>query len=165
MELKDIEGINEEGLLFDAVDIEPIVQYMQDVDGVFFPHCNFGSEGLVAQVAKKLQKPVLLWGPIDDRPLENGIRTRDTQCGLFATGKILRRFGIPFTYLTNSAYDDPYFIEGFRRWIKVCNVVKASQNMRILKLVRSSLFMILLCVRYILFYGNIVVFRKLNSQS
>ena len=36
--------------------------------------------------------PVLLWGPRDERPDENGVRLRDSQCGLFATGKVLRRF-------------------------------------------------------------------------
>ena len=76
----------------------------------------------------------MLWGPRDDAPLPDGVRTRDTQCGLFATGKILRRFGVPFTYLTNSRYTDRYFEEGFRRFAQVCNVVKASRNLRILQI-------------------------------
>ncbi len=88
----------------------------------------------MAKVAKTLNKPVLIWGPRDDAPLENGVRTRDTQCGLFATGKILRRFGVPFTYLTNTKYTDSYFIQGFNRWIQVCNVVKAAKNLRILQI-------------------------------
>ena len=36
---------------------------------------------------KNLDVPVLLWGPLDERPEPNGVRLRDTQCGLFATGK------------------------------------------------------------------------------
>lgn len=134
VDILDIEGINEEGLLFDEQDVSAIVERMREVDGVFFPHCNFGSEALVAKVAKALGKPVLLWGPRDDAPLQNGVRTRDTQCGLFATGKILRRFGVPFTYLTNSRCSEPYFKEGYRRWLRVCRVVKAARNLRILQI-------------------------------
>ena len=51
-------------------------------------------------------------GPLDERPDENGVRLRDTQCGLFATGKVLRRFRIPFTYMTNCRLNDPVF----ERW-------------------------------------------------
>ena len=71
------------------------------VDGLFFPHGNFGTEYEVARLAKELDVPVLLWGPRDERPDENGVRLRDSQCGLFATGKVLRRFRIPFTYRGN----------------------------------------------------------------
>lgn len=60
-------------------------------------HCNFGTEFECARLAKELNVPVLLWGPVDERPDENGVRLRDTQCGLFATGKVLRRFRVPFT--------------------------------------------------------------------
>lgn len=42
------------------------------------------------------------------------MRLRDTQCGLFATGKVLRRFGVPFTYLTNCRLNGQvnYVLEG-----------------------------------------------------
>lgn len=45
-------------------------------------------------------------GPLDERPEPDGTRLRDTQCGLFATGKVLRRFGIPFTYMTRISGKD-----------------------------------------------------------
>ena len=69
-----------------------------------------------------------------ERPDENGVRLRDTQCGLFATGKVLRRFRVPFTYLTNCRLNDPVFERGIRDFLAVCNVVKTFRNMRILQI-------------------------------
>ena len=131
----DIDDINTEGLLFDEKDVSPVVEKMEKhgVDGLFLPHCNFGSEGLVAQVAARIKKPVLLWGPRDDAPLPDGIRTRDTQCGLFATGKILRRYNVPYTYLTNSAVTDKSFQNGFAGFLSVCAAVKAFFGTRVLQ--------------------------------
>lgn len=62
------------------------------------------------------------------------MRLRDTQCGLFATGKVLRRFRIPFTYMTNCRLNDPVFERGIRDFMAVCNVVKKFKNMRILQI-------------------------------
>ena len=97
----DINDINAEGLLYDDNDRIKIASKFKSegVDGLFLPHCNFGTEYECARLAKDLNVPVLLWGPLDERPDENGVRLRDTQCGLFATGKVLRRFRIPFTYM------------------------------------------------------------------
>jgi L-fucose isomerase-like protein len=99
----DIDDVNGEGLLYDEADIPKIVEKFRaaKVDGLFFPHCNFGCEYAVAELARSMNLPVLLWGPRDEAPDEKGIRLRDSQCGLFATGKVLRRFRVPFTYLTN----------------------------------------------------------------
>ena len=36
IDVVDIEGINEEGLLFDDRDVPSVVERMRDVDGVFF---------------------------------------------------------------------------------------------------------------------------------
>jgi L-fucose isomerase-like protein len=131
----DIDDINEEGLLFDDKHVDLVVQKFRNhhVDGVFFPHANFGSEFLVAQVAKLLNLPVLLWGPRDDAPEASGARLRDTQCGLFATGKVLRRFRVPFTYITNCKINDRQFIESFERFIGVCSVIKAFRKIKILQ--------------------------------
>lgn len=70
----------------------------EKIDGLFLPHCNFGTEFECARLAKELGVPVLLWGPLDERPDENGVRLRDTQCGLFATGKVLRGSGYRLHY-------------------------------------------------------------------
>lgn len=132
----DILDINEEGLLYNDADLEKIAEKfrMEGVDGLFLPHCNFGTEYVCARLAKKLNVPVLLWGPRDERPDESGIRLRDSQCGLFATGKVLRRFQVPFTYLTNCRLTDPEFEQGIQRFLAVCNVVKVFRNTRILQI-------------------------------
>ena len=77
---------------------------------------------------------MLLWGPLDERPLPDGRRLRDTQCGLFATGKVLRRFQVKFTYLTNCRLSDPVFERGLRDFMAVCNVVKTFRHIRILQM-------------------------------
>lgn len=132
----DITDINEEGLLYNDADMEKIAAKFaaEKVDGLFFPHGNFGTEYEVARLAKKLGVPVLLWGPRDERPDENGVRLRDSQCGLFATGKVLRRFRIPFTYMTNCRLTDPEFERGVKDFLAVCNVVKTFRNIRILQI-------------------------------
>jgi L-fucose isomerase-like protein len=136
VEFVDITDINEEGLFYDEKDREKIAEKFrrEKIDGLFFPHCNFGTEYVVARLAKELNLPVLLWGPRDERPDENGIRLRDSQCGLFATGKVLRRFQVPFTYLTNCRLDDPEFERGIFNFLSVCNVVKTFRNTRILQI-------------------------------
>ena len=132
----DIDDVNDEGLLYDDAGMEKIYEKFRDakVDGLFVPHCNFGTEYEVCRLAKKLNVPVLLWGPRDECPDENGMRLRDSQCGLFATGKVLRRFRVPFTYLTNCRLNDPVFERGIRDFLAVCNVVKTFRNMRILQI-------------------------------
>ena len=136
VEFVDITDINEEGLLYDDGDVNKIAQKFQreGVDGLLLAHCNFGTEYVCARLAKKLGLPVLLWGPLDERPDERGVRLRDTQCGLFATGKVLRRFQVPFTYLTNCRLDDPVFERGVKDFLAVCNVVKTFKNIRILQI-------------------------------
>ena len=136
VEFVDIADISADGLLHDDADRVRIAKKFKEagVDGVFFPHGNFGTEYEVARLAKELNLPVLLWGPRDERPDENGIRLRDSQCGLFATGKVLRRFKVPFTYLTNCNLEDPQFEAGVKNFIRVCNVVKTFRNIRILQI-------------------------------
>ncbi|MDF2886358.1 MAG: fucose isomerase [Lacrimispora sp.] len=132
----DITDINEEGLLYDDSHVKIIAEKFrtEGIDGLFLPHCNFGTEYVCARLAKELGVPVLIWGPRDERPDENGIRLRDSQCGLFATGKVLRRFKVPFTYLTNCRLTDPEFERGIRDFLAVCNVVKVFKNTRILQI-------------------------------
>lgn len=132
----DIDDINDEGLLYDELDEKKIAKKFQreEIDGLFLPHCNFGTEYECARLAKELNVPVLLWGPLDERPESDGTRLRDTQCGLFATGKVFRRFGISFTYMTNCRLNDPVFERGFHDFVAVCNVVKTFKNIRILQI-------------------------------
>ena len=132
----DIDDVNEEGLFFDDSHIQPIVDKFRaaGVDGIMLCHANFGTEYLCARLARTLGLPVLLWGPRDERPEPDGTRLRDTQCGLFATGKVLRRFQVPFTYMTNCRLTDPEFERGVRDFLAVCNVVKTFRHTRILQM-------------------------------
>lgn len=136
IEFVDITDINEEGLLYDDKDMLAIAKKFRDeeIDGLFLPHCNFGTEYVVARLAKEMGVPVLLWGPLDERPEPDGVRLRDTQCGLFATGKVLRRFQVPFTYMTNCRVTEPEFERGIRDFLAVCNTVKTFRSIRILQI-------------------------------
>ena len=133
----DITDINKEGLLYDDNDLPAIVEKFkaEKVDGIFFPHGNFGTEYEVARLAKEMNLPVLLWGPRDECPdPETGVRLRDSQCGLFATGKVLRRFRVPFTYMTNCNLTDPEFERGIKDFLAVCNIVRTFRHTRILQI-------------------------------
>lgn len=132
----DIKDINPEGLLFADEDVAKIAAKFrkEKVDGIILAHCNFGTEYVCARLARELGLPVLLWGPLDERPLPNGRRLRDTQCGLFATGKVLRRFDVKFSYLTNCRLSDPVFERGIRDFMAVCNVVRTFKHIRILQM-------------------------------
>lgn len=128
-----LEWLNDEGLLYDDQDAKKVADYFisKEVDALFAPHCNFGTENAVAQVAKRVQKPLLIWGPRDEAPLSSGERLRDSQCGLFATSKVLQRYNVKFTYIINSRVTDPVFRKGFINFIRAANVVKFTKNVRI----------------------------------
>ncbi|MDR3336598.1 MAG: L-fucose/L-arabinose isomerase family protein [Treponema sp.] len=136
IDVVDIDDINQEGLLYNTAEIPAIIAKFKaaGVDGIFTPHCNFGTEYAVAELARNMALPVLLWGPRDEAPDREGIRLRDSQCGLFATGKVLRRFDLPFTYLTNCRLTDPEFTRGLDVFLKVCSVVKTFRRIRILQI-------------------------------
>ncbi|MDR2433676.1 MAG: L-fucose/L-arabinose isomerase family protein [Treponema sp.] len=136
IDIVDIDDINREGLLYDAAEIPAIIAKFKaaGVDGIFAPHCNFGTEYAVAELAREMRLPVLLWGPRDEAPDSDGIRLRDSQCGLFATGKVLRRFRVPFTYMTNCRLTDQEFKRGLDVFLRICNVVKTFRHIRILQI-------------------------------
>jgi L-fucose isomerase-like protein len=148
VEYVDMEDVNEEGLLHEEGDVRKVVEKFKaaGVNGVFFPHCNFGSEHHVGKVAKELNVPILLWGPRDEAPLADGARLRDTQCGLFATGKVLRRMNLPFTYMSNCRLEDEAFERGIRHFVAVANVVKEFRQLRILQIsTRPAPFWTMMC--------------------
>ncbi|MGI6162161.1 MAG: L-fucose/L-arabinose isomerase family protein [Christensenellales bacterium] len=136
VEIVDINDLNEEGLLVTQDDVLKVVKKMRDhaIDALFFPHCNFGSEGVVAQVAASFKLPVLIYGPRDEGPDETGMRLRDSQCGVFATGKVLRRHNVPFSYIASVDPQSEEFKRGFDRFVRVASVVRAMRNMRVLQL-------------------------------
>ncbi len=125
----DLEGVLEDGLVKDQSHVDAAVAHFSKagVDCVFMPHCNFGTEGAVGVIARKLGVPVLLWGPRDEAPLPDGKRLRDTLCGLFASTKVVHKLGIPFTYIENCWVDDPLFEQGvdtFMRAVNVANIFR-----------------------------------------
>lgn len=134
LEVVTIEDLVPDGLLMDIADIPKIVDRFQSchVDALFVPHVNFGQEEAVAKLAKALNKPVLLWGPRDEVPPEDfSTRQSDTQCGLFVSGKALKRHKIPFTYIENCWLDDPSLPGQIEDFIRTVSVVKKFRGMRI----------------------------------
>ncbi|MEK6796129.1 MAG: L-fucose/L-arabinose isomerase family protein [Spirochaetota bacterium] len=133
LEIVDLEWLNEDGLIRDADESAKVARHFieKEVDAVFCPHCNFGTEDAVTLAAKKIGKPVLLWGPRDEAPNAAGERLRDSQCGLFATSKVMQRFGVRFTYIVNSRLDTPVFENGFLNFLRAANAVKHFKGARI----------------------------------
>ncbi|MBN2451881.1 MAG: fucose isomerase, partial [Lentisphaeria bacterium] len=118
--LVDLEDVVEDGLVKDQSQVDAVVAHFRSagVDALFMPHCNFGTEGAVGMIARKLALPVLLWGPRDEAPLPDGTRLRDTLCGLFASSNVLHKLRAPFTYIENCRLDEPPLRQGvdtFRR--------------------------------------------------
>ena len=139
VELLPIDDIVDDGMLWDTRDVEKVADYLisKKADAVFFPHCNFGQEEVVAKVGFALKKPVLLWGPRDPDPETSGgadsvgPRDWDTQCGLFATARALSRWGVPFTYIENCWINSPLLESGLDNFVRVAAVVKAFKGMRV----------------------------------
>lgn len=129
----NLDFLNEEGIIYSGLDAERAADYLiqQQVDAVFAPHCNFGTEDAVAKIGKLVGKPLLLWAPRDPSPDQYGNRCTDSQCGLMATGKVLRQFGVPFTYMTNCWIDDPVFERTLKYFLGAAQVVKSMQHLRI----------------------------------
>ena len=87
----DLEGVLEDGMIRDQSHARIAAEHFKKagVDGLFMPHCNFGTEGAVGVVGREVGVPVLLWGPRDEAPLPDGRRLRDSLCGLMASSKVL----------------------------------------------------------------------------
>src|SRR5699024_12743390 len=94
IEYVDIREMNDDGLLYDDEGVEKITEKFkaERVGGLFIANGNFGNEWAVSRLAKKMEVPVLLWGPRDEHPAEDGSRLRDSQGGRLAVGEVLRRF-------------------------------------------------------------------------
>lgn len=129
----DLEGVTDDGMLFRHSDLAPVVRHLRaaGVDALFCPHCNFGTEDVASLLGREMGLPYLLWGPRDEAPLPDGTRLRDTQCGLFATSRILQHLGVPFTYIPNCRLDDPVLDRGIQAFMQVAATVKAFRHCRI----------------------------------
>lgn len=130
----NIDFLNDEGIIYNGLDAEKVADYMiqNKVDALFAPHVNFGTEDAIAKIGKLVGKPLLLWAPRDASPdLYHGNRCTDSQCGLMATGKVLRQFKVPFTYMTNCHLEDETFERVFNNFMAAASVVKAFRGMRV----------------------------------
>ena len=132
-EFVDLDWLNEEGILRLNADCDRVAEYFrkEKIDALFILACNFGNEEAAGEVAKQLRVPTLLWGP-RDRNYSEGLRYTDTQCGLFAIGKQLRRNNIPFSYIENCDIEVPAFREGLNTFLSVACMVKNFKDLRIL---------------------------------
>lgn len=128
-----LDWLNDAGLMYEPTDAELVEERFRQegVDAIFAAHCNFGEETAVGRVCSLLRKPVLLWGPRDEAPGPAGERERDTQCGLFATSKLLRRIGVPFTYVTNCRLDDALLERGLDTFLRAATVATSVRGARI----------------------------------
>lgn len=134
VKIVDLEWLNKEGMFFETEDVAKIEAYFrkEGVDAVFIPHCNFGQEEVVGKLGKAMGKPFLLWGPRDDAPPPNyAWRTTDVQCGLFASGKALLRYHVPFTYIENCWLDSPLLKEEIEKFVRVVTIMKDFNGMRV----------------------------------
>jgi len=87
---------------------------------------------VVGKLGKAMGKPFLLWGPRDDSPPPDfGWRHTDSQCGLFASGKALLRYHVPFTYIENCWLDSPLLKTEIEKFVRVVTIMKDLNNMRI----------------------------------
>src|SRR5664280_2152475 len=129
----ELEGVLPDGIVRDQKHVEPAVRHFQNqrIDALFIPHCNFGTEGAAAMIAKRCGVPTLLWGPRDEAPLPEGTRLRDSLCGMLATSGVLRALRVPFTYIENCHIDEEPFRYGVNRFIRAARVVKTLKSMRI----------------------------------
>ena len=129
----------DDGMVTELDEIARVTNYFIDerVDALFVPHANFGQEEAVGMIASKLRVPTLIWGPRDgdkDPAEEAHLRDYDTQCGLFATTRMLMRSGLPYTYLRNCWLDSPELAEGIDKFVRVAMIVKQFRDMRVLQL-------------------------------
>jgi L-fucose isomerase-like protein len=128
-----IDSVLPDGMVRDQAHVAPVVRFFREksIDALFVPHCNFGTEGAVGMIARELGVPVLLWGPRDEAPLEDGSRLRDSLCGMFASSKVIRKLHVPFTYVENCRVEDAQFRDGFSLFLRAAMVVKSMRRMRI----------------------------------
>ena len=137
VKLITIDNITDEGLLVNNSDVPKIAKHFIDneVDCVFVPHANFGQEEAVAKLCKAVGKPMLLWGPRDPAPKgvvdQMADRMYDVQCGLFATGKALLSYQVPFTYIENCWINSPQLDSEFDAFVRVACAVRAFKESRV----------------------------------
>ena len=132
VEFVDVDDLFECGMAQYQRDIGPVVDKFTaaKVDALFVPFCDFGSEETVVGVAKALKLPTLIWGS-RDKVSTYEHREKETQCGIFAAAKVLRNYGVTFSYIWNCEADSPDFVNGFEKFVRVASVLKAMRNLNV----------------------------------
>ena len=132
VEFVGIEDICEQGMIALQSDIPTVVAKFQaeGIDAIFAPFCDFGEEYAVVGVAKAFKLPTLIWGTRDKLTTFDK-REKETQCGVFAATKVLRNYGVTFSYIWNCEADSPDFVAGFEKFVRVASVMKAMNNLNI----------------------------------
>ncbi len=122
----DLDGVLEDGMVREHGHVDAVVRHFrqQEIDCLFVPHCNFGTESAVGMIGRELKLPTLLWGARDEAPLPDGTRLRDSLCGMFASSKVLHKLGVPFSYIENCRIDDAPLCEGVDRFLRAVNVAR-----------------------------------------
>ena len=136
VEIVNVDQVVPEGIATMPDQVPAITDYLkaQKVDAVFIIHTDFGQEEVVAKIGKTMGLPVLLWGERDDAPSPEGIRIRDTQCGIFASSKVLARYGVKFTHIINCRAEEDMFINGVEKFCRVASIIKIFRGLRVLKI-------------------------------
>lgn len=134
--LVDIDDICENGIAFRLDTVPKAIKKFKenDIDALFIPFCDFGEEQVAAQIAAAFWLPVLVWGARDERPNTFVARGRDTQCGMFAATKVMRRYGVKYSYIYNVETESNTFKEGYERFIRVAAVLRELRTLRIAKI-------------------------------
>ena len=132
----DIDDLSENGIAFEMPKVPAIVDKLRrsEIDALFIPFCDFGEESVVAAVASAFKVPVLIWGNRDEVVNTDIIRGRDTQCGMFAATKVLRRHGVKYSYIFNCETASEEFRNGLERFIRTANALKDLKGLRIAKI-------------------------------
>ena len=132
VEFVDVDDICEQGMIALQSDISKVVDkfYNAKVDAIFAPFCDFGEEYAVVGVAKAFKLPTLIWGS-RDKVTTFEKREKETQCGVFAATKVLRNYGVTFSYIWNCEADSPDFVAGFEKFVRVASVLKEMRNLNI----------------------------------
>jgi L-fucose isomerase-like protein len=133
VKLVDIDDVCERGVLFKPEDVDSVVNKfrMAEIDALFICHCDFGEEQVIVKVAREFNVPVLIWGNRDKYPNSYNKRGRDTQCGMFASTKVLQRNHITYSYIYNVDIQSEVFINGYITFLRSANVVKAMKRLKI----------------------------------
>ena len=125
-----VDPVVSDGIVRSDTDARAVIDYLQSLpsgrqpDGLFMPHCNFGTETAVGAIGRAMGLPVLLWGPRDGQPLQDGSRLRDSLCGILASSKVLQNNRVAFTYIENCDPHEPVFLQMLDRFLQVLNAVK-----------------------------------------